>query len=155
MGPPGRAKIGLCGPNTRGAAWISGEIHFPSTYLGLPVYVGRSKKLAFGYIKDKIWNKLQDWKGRLMSKAAQELLVKVGAQDMPTFAMPCFYLTKGFCDEISTMTTKYWWSQQENENKIHWLGWKKLTKPKGKGGLGFRVDTLFLPHEIIRCCGAF
>jgi hypothetical protein len=36
------------------------------------------------------------------------------------------------------MICRYWWSQQENENKMHWLSWEKLVKPKKEGGLGFR-----------------
>jgi hypothetical protein len=36
------------------------------------------------------------------------------------------------------MIAKYWWSQQEKGNKIHWLSWRKMIKPKGQGGLGFR-----------------
>ena len=59
------------------------------------------------------------------------------AQAITTFAMGCFDLTKELCDQISMMIGKYWWSQQE-ENKIHWISWEKLTMPKCKGGLGFR-----------------
>lgn len=36
------------------------------------------------------------------------------------------------------MICKFWWSQQDNEHKMHWLSWEKLMKPKGEGGLGFR-----------------
>lgn len=30
-------------------------------YLGLPVYVGKSKTQIFGYLKDRIWMKIQGW----------------------------------------------------------------------------------------------
>jgi hypothetical protein len=36
------------------------------------------------------------------------------------------------------MIAKFWWSQNDKENKIHWLGWEKLTRSKSMGGLGFR-----------------
>ncbi|XP_045790350.1 uncharacterized protein LOC123885137 isoform X2 [Trifolium pratense] len=39
------------------------------TYLGLPSMVGRSKKATFGYIKDRIWKKINSWRGRALSKA--------------------------------------------------------------------------------------
>ncbi|KAM0910182.1 hypothetical protein ACQ4PT_014329 [Festuca glaucescens] len=32
----------------------------------------------------------------------------------------------------------FWWSQQDKENKMHWLSWEILTKPKKEEGLGFR-----------------
>jgi hypothetical protein len=60
------------------------------------------------------------------------------AQAIPSFLMSCFYFTKGFCDELSAMIAKYWWRQQDKVNKIHWISWRKMIKPKGQGGLGFR-----------------
>jgi ribonuclease HI len=57
--------------------------------------------------------------------------------------MSCFDLTKGLCDELSTIIGRYWWSQQDKVNKIHWLSWEKLTRSKKKGGLGFRDLHLF------------
>jgi hypothetical protein len=41
------------------------------------------------------------------------------------------------CDQISTVIARYWWSNQDKDNKIHWLSWEKLVKPKEEGGLGF------------------
>ncbi|GJN15194.1 hypothetical protein PR202_gb02088 [Eleusine coracana subsp. coracana] len=76
-------------------------------YLGLPVFVGRSKKEAFQYLKDKIWQRIQGWKEKLLSKARKEVLIKAVAQAIPTYAMACFDLTKGLCDEISTMISRY------------------------------------------------
>ena len=38
---------------------------------------------------------------------------------------------------------RYWWSQQDKRNKIHWLSWEKLTRSKEKGGLGFQNLHLF------------
>jgi hypothetical protein len=33
----------------------------------------------------------------------------------------------------------FWWAHQDNENKLHWLSWEVLTKPKKvEGGLDFR-----------------
>lgn len=37
-------------------------------YLGLPSLVGRNKRDIFSYIKDRLWRKLQRWKGRNISK---------------------------------------------------------------------------------------
>ncbi|GJN04595.1 hypothetical protein PR202_ga22158 [Eleusine coracana subsp. coracana] len=106
-------------------------------YLGLPVYIGQSKKEAFQYIKEKIWNRIQGWKERLLYKAGKAVSFKAVAQAIPTFAMSCFDLTKTFCDEVSTMICRYWWSQQEKD-KMHWVTWEKMLQPKADGGLGFR-----------------
>jgi hypothetical protein len=107
-------------------------------YLGLPVYVGRSRTRVFGYLKERIWSRIQGWKERMLSRAGKEVMIKAVAQAIPTFAMGGFDLTKEMCDQISTMIGRYWWSQQEKENKMHWISWDKLTLPKSNGGLGFR-----------------
>ena len=112
-------------------------------YLGLPVFVGRSKTHVFGYLKERIWKRIQGWKERMLSRAGKEIMIKAVAQAIPTFAMGCFDLTKNMCDQISTMIGRFWWSQQEKENKIHWISWDKLTLPKCKGGLGFHDIHVF------------
>ncbi|KAJ1285997.1 hypothetical protein BS78_03G320500 [Paspalum vaginatum] len=112
-------------------------------YLGLPITIGSSKKKTFEYIKKKVWSRIQGWQEKLLSKAGKEILVKAVAQSIPTYAMSCFDLTKGLCDELSNIIGRYWWSQQDKMNKIHWLSWEKLTRSKKKGGLGFRDLHLF------------
>ncbi|WVZ57425.1 hypothetical protein U9M48_007811 [Paspalum notatum var. saurae] len=107
-------------------------------YLGLPVYVGKSKKSMFEYIKRKVWTQIRGWQEKLLSKAGKEIMIKAVAQAIPTYTMSCFDLTKGLCDEISSMIGRYWWSQQDKSNKIHWVAWEKLTRSKSRGGLGFR-----------------
>jgi hypothetical protein len=51
----------------------------------------------------------------------EKILVKAVAQAIPIYAMSCFDLTKGLCEELSMMIGRYWWSQQDKVHKIHWL----------------------------------
>ena len=57
--------------------------------------------------------------------------------------MGCFKLPLGLCHEIEAMVKKFFWGQQGDERKIHWVKWSELTKPKIEGGLGFRDLALF------------
>jgi hypothetical protein len=41
------------------------------------------------------------------------------------------------------MIGRYWWSQQDKVNKIHWVSWEKMTRSKKKGGLGYRDLHVF------------
>ena len=62
------------------------------TYLGLPTLVGRAKYQTFAYLKDRVWKKLLGWKGKLLSKARKEVLIKAVAQSIPTYMMGVFQL---------------------------------------------------------------
>jgi len=77
-------------------------------YLGLPISVGKSRKNAFEYIKQRIWARIQGRQEKLLFKEGKEILIKAVAQAIPTYAMSCFNLTKSFCDDLSSMVGRYW-----------------------------------------------
>jgi hypothetical protein len=74
----------------------------------------------------------------MLSQVGKEILIKACAQAIPMFAMTCFDITKGFCDQINSMISRFFGANQDKENKIHWISWEKLTLPKEKGGLGYK-----------------
>ena len=78
-----------------------------------------------------------------MSSAGKDVLIKAVAQAIPTYAMSCLDLTKSLCDDIGRMVCRFWWAQQENENKMHWISWERLCSRKKKGGMGYRDLHLF------------
>lgn len=110
----------------------------PSKYLGLPGEWQRSKTQALQWLKERIWNKLQGWKEKLLSPAGKEVLIKAVIQAMPSYVMSVFLLPKNFCDDISRMVSRFWWSQSNRDRGIHWVSWKNMKKSKCVDGLGFR-----------------
>lgn len=100
--------------------------------------MGRKKYHTFSFIKDRVWKKLQGWKGRTLSRAGKEILIKAVAQSIPTYTMGVFQLPVKLCEELQAMCTQFWWGQVGNERKIHWLSWEKLSRPKVEGGMGFK-----------------
>ncbi|XP_028117729.1 uncharacterized protein LOC114315309 [Camellia sinensis] len=109
----------------------------------MPSVVGRSKKAVFGYIKDKVWQRLNGWKEKCLSAAGREILIKAVVQAIPTYIMSCFELPDGLCREISGMIARFWWGQREERRKIHWCSWPTLCKVKPEGGMGFRSIVAF------------
>ena len=87
-------------------------------YLGLPSLVGRNIKASFNAIKDKLSKKLAGWKGKLLSKAGKEVLIKAVAQAIPTYTMSCFKIPDSFCDELTSMIQKILWGQRREEKKM-------------------------------------
>ncbi|XP_062102834.1 uncharacterized protein LOC133812999 [Humulus lupulus] len=123
---------------------ICTELHIPeagpySMYLGLPNTLGRNKSVLLGYIKDKMRKRIEQWEGRLLSKAGKEVLIKTVAQALPSYAMNVFLLPLGLCKEMEMLMSRYWWrSSSSNGRGIHWRKWDSLTVHKVKGGMGFR-----------------
>ena len=107
-------------------------------YLGLPSIIGRSKKLIFAEIKEKVCKKLAGWKGKLLSLGGKEILIKVVAQAIPSYTMSCFLLPKCLCDDLEREMRSFWWGQKHQETKIAWVGWQKMCRPKSLGGMDFR-----------------
>lgn len=65
-------------------------------------------------------------------------------QAIPTYAMSCFRLPKGFfLSKISSLCARFWWGLTETKQRIHWRQWKELCKPKELSGLNFRDLEIF------------
>lgn len=112
-------------------------------YLGLPLVIGRSKKQVLSFIKEKVTNKIQGWKGKMLSQGGKEILLKSVAMAMPNYAMSLFKIPVGICKEIGSAMARFWWGGNNDERKIHWMSWKDLAVTKGRGGLGFRDIQMF------------
>lgn len=107
-------------------------------YLGLPFSVGMRKNDVFTFIKDKVWNKLQGWKQKIISQAGK-ILLKTMAQVMSNYAMNNFLLPLDLCRELEIMMNSFWWGSKHNRGGgINWLRWDTLCKPKLVGGMGFK-----------------
>jgi exonuclease III len=107
-------------------------------YLGLPIFIGKSKNKTFQGLKEKVAKKLSGWKEKKLSKAGREILIKAVAQAIPSYTMSCFKLPKSWCDDLQRMVARFWWGQQSSERKLHWVNWTSLCRAKKEGGLGFR-----------------
>ena len=96
-------------------------MHDCEHYLGLPMTCGRSKVNTFKEIQEKISKRVIGWKEKFISKAGREVLIKTVAQAISTYSMSVFKLPKTICDGINSLLAKYWWGQDHEERKIHWI----------------------------------
>jgi hypothetical protein len=123
---------------------VNGILHLaliPSKakYLGIPLFMHKSKKESFIDIKDKILARISGWKARLLSQAGRTTLVKLVINAIPTYLMSLFLLPKSLCDSINSCIRKFWWGYpQEKKHCLSLLSWSNICKPKSLGGLGIR-----------------
>jgi len=52
------------------------EVDRFESYLGLPTLVGRRKYHTFSFLKDRVWKKLQGWRGKIYLERGRKYLLK-------------------------------------------------------------------------------
>ncbi|XP_073308286.1 uncharacterized protein [Primulina huaijiensis] len=108
-------------------------------YLGLSSLIGKNKKEIFSYIKDRLWKRIHSWRGKYLSKAGREVLIKAVAQALPSYCMNVFLLPNSTTDELQRIMNSFWWGSQPDGNRgIKWLSWERLCTRKIHGGMSFR-----------------
>lgn len=100
----------------------------------------RVKKTAiFGFIKEKMLDRIKGWDKKMLSKGGKEILLKTIAQVLPNYAMPVFLLPQEVCSNLESAMCRFWWkTSSSKERGIHWMSWSNMCKRKAAGGLGFR-----------------
>jgi hypothetical protein len=116
---------------------------FEEKYLGLPVPEGRTKKGKFKPTKEKFQKHASDWSEKYMSSGAKEILIKSVLQSISTYAMGVFKFPSGLIEELSHIIRNFWWGDEENRRRMHWMSWERMARPKAQGGAGFRDLSVF------------
>ncbi|XP_073133915.1 uncharacterized protein [Henckelia pumila] len=112
-------------------------------YLGLPTFSLRSKKVQFSYLVERILGRIRGWGSKFFSVGGKETLIKSVLQAIPTYAMSCFRIPKGICEEIEKACANFWWGLENGKKQMHWKTWDFLCKPKCEGGLAFQKMEIF------------
>lgn len=82
---------------------------------------------------------MQSWKGKTISRAGKEVLIKSVIQTIPSYISSIFLLPNSLCEEIERLMNKFWWlSDMEKTGGIRWMAWDKMCVPKKFGGMGFK-----------------
>ncbi|WVZ83331.1 hypothetical protein U9M48_030492 [Paspalum notatum var. saurae] len=112
---------------------------FPGKYLGLPLHYRQLRKVEVQPLLDKINGRLAGWKGKLLSKAGRETLVKTVLSSQPIYHLTVFLAQKWLIKKIDRIRRSFLWKGTEPEgcNGGHCLvKWPVVCLPKSKGGLG-------------------
>jgi hypothetical protein len=113
----------------------------PSAYihLGLPIFLGSTKRAAFQSIIDQVHKRIDGWRAKTLSQAGRLVLIKSVAAAIPSYAMSSFLLPSSNCNKLDQTFKNFWWGFPPSKTRNLTLkSWDSLCLPKASGGLGFR-----------------
>jgi hypothetical protein len=113
---------------------------FPSKYLGLPLHIRKLRRIEVQPLIDKIGARLLGWKGKFLSTAGRETLVKIVLSSQPIYHMTAFPEQKWLIRKIDRLRQSFLW-RGETLDKVYGghslVNWPTTCRPKIKGDRGF------------------
>lgn len=106
------------------------------THLGIPMNGGQIPSMGFNKIISKIDSAFASWRAKLLSFVGKVVFIKSIMLSIPVFSLAGCKVPYCVIDKIERLIRKFFWSQDGSSNKIHYISWKQISKPKGQGGLG-------------------
>ncbi|KAL4599564.1 hypothetical protein ACB092_11G135600 [Castanea dentata] len=71
--------------------------------------------------------------------ASRAVLIQASSSSIPAYVMQSNLLPEKVLEGIDRVNRNFLWGSTENSKKMHWVGWKKVTRPKEDGGLGLQT----------------
>jgi len=82
-------------------------------YLGMPSMIGRDRTTTFSFIKDCVWQRINSWSSKCLSKVGQEVMIKSVLQAIPSYVMSLFHIPDMLITSIERMINSFWWGMAE------------------------------------------
>ncbi|XP_060182870.1 uncharacterized protein LOC132612794 [Lycium barbarum] len=107
--------------DTAGVEQITGfkRDQFPLNYLGCPIFHSRRKKVYYNDLIKKVKNKLQNWKGKLLSSGGKAVLINSVLQSIPIYMLSAVVPTKFTINELHKIFARFYWSTNEEGKSRH------------------------------------
>eukprot|EP00253_Pinus_taeda_P035656 PITA_35656 len=121
----------------------------PSRYLGGPLTLKPWQKVHWEKILASLERRCKHWTNRVLNFTGRLVLTKAILQAIPQYMLSILPAPKGVLDQIRCIQRAFLWSGANEKKKWSLVAWKKLCRPKNRGGLNL-VD----PHTTNRICGA-
>ena len=96
------------------------------SYLGLPESLGGSKIQVFGFVQDRMNNRVNGWTIKYVSKGGKEVIIKSGVTVLPNHVMSVYRLPKATVKKLTSAVSQFWCSPGGNTRGMHWKSWNKV-----------------------------
>ncbi|XP_074265286.1 uncharacterized protein LOC141587712 [Silene latifolia] len=110
------------------------EVEEQARYLGLPTIMGRSKKGLTDILRDKLSKRLNCWRGKTLSRAGKEVLIKAAANSFSTYVMSIFKIPVNFC-ELRSLISRFWWGHDGEVRFRRWWWRRGRSGGREEGGI--------------------
>jgi exonuclease III len=124
----------------------------PFTYLGVPIFKGKTKSIYLQPIADRIKSKLAAWKASLLSIAGRVQLVKSVIHSMLIYSISIYSWPISLLKDLEKWMKNFIWSGDLHQKKLVTVAWKKVCKPTSEGGLGIRSIITLNEASNLKLC---
>ena len=70
---------------------------------------------------ERFSRRLTNWNEIFMAHAAKDNLIISFSQSLPGYVMGVFKLSNALCEQYQKLIREFWWGDDENKRKVHWL----------------------------------
>ena len=88
------------------------------------------------HVIERVSNKVQGWKQKIMSQASRLCLIKAVVAATPVYPMSFWSFPKHTCAKIDSILRDFWWGVKEGKRGFYLKAWDSMCVPKSVGGLG-------------------
>ncbi|XP_057425982.1 uncharacterized protein LOC130719377 [Lotus japonicus] len=110
----------------------------PFSYLGLPVGGSPCRLSFWDPVILRIQKKLSNWRRNSLSFGGRICLIRSVLASIPLYFLSVFRMPVGIRKKCKSLMRGFLWGGKEGENKMAWVSWDVICKPKAMGGLGLR-----------------
>jgi len=113
---------------------VLGEM--PMKYLGIPISDKHLNISAFSFLHQKLYKRLDPWKGRLLTSGGRQILTNSCLSSIPLYCMGFYWLQDGVHKKMDSIRANFLWQGTEDKFRYHMAKWEMVSRPKDQGGLG-------------------
>lgn len=124
------AAINLVQQVEESTGFVKGS--FPFKYLGCPIFHSRKKKVYYNDLIKKVKDKLQNWKGRLLSHGGKAVLINNVLQSMPIYLLSALAPIKYTISELHKIFSRFYRSSKKNGKEQTLRSMEKVVLSKNR-----------------------
>ncbi|KAK1277454.1 hypothetical protein QJS04_geneDACA016871 [Acorus gramineus] len=111
--------------------------HFPTRLLGLPLHLGKLRKVDWNPLVDKLERRLEGWKGKILRIGGRLVLLQAVLSYLPVFFLSIFKVPEGILQKLEGIRCRFYSSGTHGDSrKSHMVCWDLVCCMKRMGGAG-------------------